>query len=296
MFTVSKRYLNNDDFVNKRRSQEQLQASEANLLINQDKSIYRVIDLTGGISGAFNGAQVSRFHLSVGGYHGAKMKRYQEVLDSVMFQEIQNFAVQLQQQQTYTPQMLEKLSVLNMLNTKYLILAPSAQGVITNTAALGNAWFVDEYKVVPNANAELQAIGNFNPGQTAIVDQRYQDQLNGLNITPDNAAKISLTAYEPDYLTYQSTAASPQLAVFSEIFYRGNEDWQAYIDGQPVQHMRANYILRAIVVPAGNHKIEFRFEPKTYHRGETIALISSILLFGGVSVAFFMESRKKQKV
>jgi hypothetical protein len=293
MFTVSKRYLNNDDFVNKRRSQEQVQASEANLLINRDKSIYRVIDLTGGISGAVNSADVSRFHLSVGGYHGAKMKRYQEVLDSVMLQEIQNFAVQLQQQQSYTPQMLEQLSVLNMLNTKYFILAPSAQGVITNPSALGNAWFVNEYKVVPNANAELKAIENFNPAQTAIIDQRYQAQLNGLNIASDNTAKISLTAYEPDYLTYQSTTANPQLAVFSEIFYRGNEDWQAYVDGQPVPHLRANYLLRAMVVPAGNHKIEFRFVPKTYYRGETIALISSILLFGGVAVAFFLESRKK---
>jgi hypothetical protein len=295
MFTVSKRYLNNDDFVNKRRSQEQVQASEANLLINQDKSIYRVIDLSGGIGGAINSADISRFHLSVGGYHGAKMKRYQEVLDSVMLQEIQNFAVQLQQQQTYTPQMLEQLSILNMLNTKYLILAPSAQGVITNTAALGNAWFVDEYKVVPNANAEIQAIAGFSPARTAIVDQRYQSQLSGLSIMPDNAAKISLSAYEPDHLTYQSTAASPQLAVFSEIFYRGNEDWQAFIDGKPVPHFRANYILRAMVVPAGSHKIEFRFEPKTYHRGETIALISSILLFGGVAVAFLSGVEKKKE-
>jgi hypothetical protein len=295
MFTVSKRYLNNDDFVVKRRAQEQVQATEADLLINQDKSIYRVIDLTGGISGAINSANASRFHLSVGGYHGAKMKRYQEVLDSVMLQEIQNFAVQLQQQQSYTPQMLQGLSVLNMLNTKYFILAPSTQGVITNTSALGNAWFVDDYKLVPNANAEIQAIRNFNPANTAIIDQRYLNLLNGLAISPDSSASIRLTNYEPDYLTYESNTASPQVAVFSEIFYRGNTDWQAYIDGQPVQHFRANYILRAMVVPAGKHKIEFRFEPKTYHQGETIALISSILLFGGVATAFFLESRKKVK-
>jgi hypothetical protein len=295
MFTVSKRYLNNDDFVNKRQAQSQVQPTDADLLINQDKSIYRVIDLTGGISGITSSAQASRFHLSVGGYHGAKMKRYQEVLDSVMQQEIQNFAVQLQQQQSYTPQMLEQLSVLNMLNTKYLILAPSAQGVITNRSALGNAWFVNAYKVVPNADAELRALADFSPARTAIVDQRYQNQLNGLNITPDNTAQISLTAYEPDYLTYESTAASPQLAVFSEIFYRGNQDWQAYIDGQAVPHFRANYILRAMVVPAGKHKIEFRFVPKTYQMGETIALISSILLFGGVAMAFFLESRRKRE-
>jgi hypothetical protein len=295
MFTVSKRYLNNDDFVVKRRAQEQIQATEADLLINKDKSIYRVIDLTGGIGGAINSASASRFHLSVGGYHGAKMKRYQEVLDSVMLQEIQNFAVQLQQRQSYTPQMLEQLSVLNMLNTKYLILAPSAQGVITNPSALGNAWFVNEYKIVPNANAELEAIQDFNPDRTAIIDQRYQHLLNGLNITPDSSAAIRLTSYQPDYLTYESDAASPQLAVFSEIFYRGNQDWQAYIDGQPVPHFRANYLLRAMVVPAGKHKIEFRFVPDTYYRGETIALISSILLFGGVAVAFFLEAKKRGK-
>lgn len=294
MFTVSKRYLNNDDFVIKRRAQEQVQATEADLLINQDKSIYRVIDLTGGIGGAINSASASRFHLSVGGYHGAKMKRYQEVLDSVMLNEIQNFAMQLQQQQSYTPQMLEQLSVLNMLNTKYLILAPSTQGVVTNTSALGNAWFVDEYKVVPNANAEIQAIEDFNPARTAIVDQRYQSLLNGLNIIPDSSATISLPSYVPDQLTYESTASSTQLAVFSEIFYRGNQDWQAFIDGQPTPHFRANYILRAMVVPAGKHKIEFRFEPKTYHQGETIALISSMLLFGGVAVAFFLEARKRE--
>ena len=152
-----------------------------------------------------------------------------------------------------------------------------------------------EYTLVPNADEEIKALTDFNPARTAIIDRRFANQLNGIKITPDTAASITLTAYEPDHLTYQSKAGSAQVAVFSEIYYQGKGDWQAYIDGQPQPHFRVNYVLRGMIVPAGAHKIEFRFAPQTYASGETIALICSILLFSGVGVALFLDTRKRKE-
>lgn len=290
-FSVSKRYLNDGDFVSKSRATQQIQATEADLQILQDTTYYRVADLTGSF---FDNALPSYFHHSVTGYHAAKMLRYQELTESGLAPEIQQFVTQLQSK-NFSPDSLKPFPVLNMLNVKYFILAPSAQGVLTNPNHLGNAWLVKDYKLVADANAELKAIQDVDPAQTAIVDERFKEFLNGLTITPDPNASIKLTAYAPNQLTYESNAGSPQLAVFSDIYYRGNDNWQAYVDGKPQPHFRANYVLRAMVIPAGKHRIEFRFTSSTYTIGETIALISSVLLFGGVAAVVFLESRKKKR-
>jgi hypothetical protein len=294
LFSVGKRYLNNDDFVTKRKAQQEVQPSEANNVILQDKTLhYRVLDLTRGLN-ILKDATPAFFHKTISGYHAARMMRFQELTDSVLFAELQTFANELNTAKNFTPAMFSKLNVLNMLNTKYLILAPSANGAIQNPNALGNAWFVNEYTLVPDANAEIEAISGFNPAQTAVIDKHYQPLLNNLQIGVDSAASITLSAYAPDHLTYQTSASSPQLAVFSEMYYQGNNDWQAFVDGQVQPHFRADYVLRAMVVPAGKHTIEFRFIGNTYKQGETIALICSILLFGAVGIAFYFENKKNR--
>lgn len=288
LFSVDKRYLNNDKFVAKRQARGP-EPTAANLAIQRDTTYYRVFNLT---VSPFEDGLTSYFHLSIGGYHAAKLQRFQEVSDSVLFPELNRLMSSLQSKAP-SPDLFNQLPVLNMLNTKYFILGEEAQAVLQNPAALGNAWFVEEYQVVPNANEELQAIKNFNPARTAYVNRKFEPLLNKLAIRPDSAARIRLAAYNPDHLTYNASAATPQLAVFSEVYYQGGNNWQAYVDGKPVPHVRANYLLRALVVPAGTHKIEFVYTAHSFERGETIALVSSILL--SVFLAGFVFMNTKQK-
>ncbi len=276
-FLVDKRVLNNDDFVSKQTAQEGVYApTPADEEILKDKGLsYRVFDNS---TSTFQDAHASYYHKSVGGYHGAKLKRFQEVVENQLGKNPPN------------------VQVLNMLNTKYFILQnpQTNQPVVQqNPEALGNAWFVRDYKLVAKADEEMAALGTFNPRNTALVDKRFESFLNGLTITPDSAAnRIALTAYKPNALTYQSTTTSPQLAVFSEIYYRGNEDWKAFVDGKETPHFRANYLLRAMVVPAGTHTIEFKFAPAAVSVGHTIDLISSILLVIFVVGAVVLEGRR----
>lgn len=185
-----------------------------------------------------------------------------------------------------------------MLNTKYFI-APG-QGDLQaqlNPGALGNAWFVDEFKMVQNADEEIAALEKFDPKKTAFVDVRFEDQVKDLKIKKDPQASISLSAYKPNELVYESKASSDQLAIFSEIYYvnPNRSEWKAYIDGKEVPHFRANYVLRALVIPAGEHKIEFKFDSRVYKDGETIALICSLLLLIGLGYASYREVKQKEK-
>lgn len=258
MWPVNKRYLNNDHFERASKNKNAVfTPSQADLSIMQDQSLgYRVMNTS---LSTFNDASTSYFHHSIGGYHGAKMKRYQELIEN----QISN----------------NNMQVLNMLNTKYFIVrgqegsGPMAQ---QNPGALGAAWFVMEYKMVPDADAEMKALDDFQPAQTAIVDQRFGDLLQGFNPVFDSTAVIRHTDYKPNHLTYETETASEQLAVFSEIYY--DKGWKAFIDGQPVPHFRVNYVLRAMRIPAGKHKLEFKFEPAVYYTGEKIALAGSVLL------------------
>jgi uncharacterized membrane protein YfhO len=149
---------------------------------------------------------------------------------------------------------------------------------------------VKNYKIVANADSEITALTGFTPRETAIVDKRFEGQLNGLQINFDSLGTIKLTDYKPNHLTYKSSAASEQLAVLSEVYY--DKGWNAFIDGKPVPHFRVNYVLRAMRVPAGNHTIEFRFEPSVYYTGEKISLAGSAILLILFSAGIFMEFRK----
>jgi hypothetical protein len=270
MWPVNKRYLNDSNFTKATKNKQVFVPSQADLAIMEDKTLgYRVMNTT---VSTFNDASTSYFHHSIGGYHGAKLKRYQELIEGQISK--------------------NNMAVLDMLNTKYFIVnGGEGQGPIVqqNPGALGAAWFVKEYKLVANADSEMAALTNFKPADVAIIDKRFEDKLNGLTINFDSTATIQLTDYSANHLTYSTTATSEQLAVLSEIYY--DKGWNAYVDGQPAQHLRVNYVLRAMRVPAGNHKIEFKFEPLVYVNGERIALIGSLMLMLLFVTVVFREIR-----
>ncbi len=274
MFGVSKRYLNNDDFVSKQAAQTQFSPSPADQQILQDPDPdYRVLDV---LRNTFNNAEASYYHKSIGGYHGAKLRRYQELIERQIAKANPN------------------PGILNMLNTKY-ILTRDQQGnpaVQQNPDALGHAWFVDNYKIVPNADAEMSALDSLQPRRAAVLDQRFSKELAGLTIQPDSVSVITLSSYKPNELTYESNAQSEQLAVFSEIYYNVRDDWKVTIDGKPASLLRADYVLRALRVPAGKHTIVFKFDPISVSTGHTIDLISSILLVALLLGAVFVSVRR----
>lgn len=256
LWSVNKRYVNDDDFIRKNLVTVPFQPTAADELIMKDiDPDFRVMNMT---VSPFNDASTSYFHKSIGGYHGAKLRRYQELIEHHLAK--------------------NNMNVYNMLNTKYFIVAgedrqPTVQ---INMQAMGNAWFVNDVKMVKNADEEINALTSFSPAETAIVDKRFEADLKGHIITKDSTSSISLTEYKPNHLTYESNTGSDQLAVFSEIYY--DKGWNAYIDGKPAPYFRANYVLRAMIVPSGKHKIEYRFEPTVYRTGEKISLASSLLL------------------
>jgi hypothetical protein len=253
MWIVNKRYLKDDNFIAKRKVEQPFVKSIADQQILQDKDInYRVYNTT---VSPFNDASTSYFHKSIGGYHGAKLKRYQEIIDKYLS--------------------VGNINIFNMLNAKYFIIkgqnnSPVAQ---LNNAAFGNAWFIDQVIDVENTDQELDSIGVVDLKTKAVIDKRYQYST---SFSFDSLATINLTSYKANHLVYQSSSTTDQLAVFSEIFY--DKGWNAYVNEKLVPHYRANYILRAMNVPAGNNKIEFKFEPKTFKTGEQISLASSVIL------------------
>jgi len=270
LWQVDKRYLKNDDFVSARQNKAAFAPSQADQMILSDPDPnFRVLNTS---VSTFNDATTSYHHKSIGGYHGAKLKRYQELIDSCISR--------------------NNMEVLNMLNTKYFIMR-SEQGPRPqqNPMAHGNAWFVDEMSLVPNADAELAALNRpgFSARQTAIIDQRFADEVADLALLPDSAAAITFKEYRPNYLKYSYTAAQPRLAVFSEIYFANG--WNAYVDGELKPHFRANYVLRAMALPAGDHTVEFKFEPQVYATGEKYSLAGSILmvLFVGGGLFFGMR-------
>ena len=184
-----------------------------------------------------------------------------------------------------------ELPVINMLNTRYIIYDLNS-APIRNPHPLGNAWFVADFKIVGNADDEILAMKNFNPSETAIVDQRFISHIHEVSLTKETGGKIELTEYQPNYLKYEYSASSARFTVFSDIYY--NKGWNAYIDGEPVSHFRVNYVLRALIVPEGKHTIEFKFEPKSYYTGNKISLASSLLLVLATLGYVFSLWRKRQ--
>lgn len=292
MWAVNKRYLNNDNFERKAVVENPYQPSNADKEIMRDaEDGFRVLNLT---VDPFSDASTSYFHHSVGGYHGAKLKRYQELIDYQISPEISRLydVLRSQTDMQLIQQALQGLHVLNMLNTKYFIIMASNGPIpLQNPYAMGPAWFVEEYELADNADEEITGLGDIDPAVTALIDKRFAEYVEGKTLSPNSGASIELTEYKPNHLTYSTRSSGEQLAVFSEVYYPNG--WTAYIDGEEMPHFRANWILRAMMVPAGEHSIEFKFQPKLYATGETISLASSVLLLLLVVVYAVLEVRKK---
>src|SRR6056297_498795 len=267
MWPVNKRYINKDNFVKAREIKQPYKPNTADQQILQDNSMhYRVFNTTARLD---QDARTSYFHNSLGGYHGAKMQRYQEMIDRHIGQ--------------------GNMDVINMLNAKYFITAQNNQKIAQrNPGALGNAWFVNKVKLVENADAEIAALNDFDPTKTAIVDQRFSNHVAD-SYAIDSAASIKLTSYSPKKLEYKTKSKTKQLAVFSEVYYPAG--WEASIDGEPAKHIRVNYILRALEIPAGEHSVTFEFRPQSYYAGRNISLASSIILILFVIGVFGVEIR-----
>lgn len=281
MWSVNKRYLDDSDFApRKNYAKRAPNAADKEILKDKDPN-YRVLNFHGGnIERTFNESQTSFFHKSVGGYHAAKLRRYQDLISKRIQPEMQQVIESLQGDSATSATFdsaLRNAHTLNMLNTRYLIFSPD-QPVFRNEFTQGNAWFVKELQWVENADAELEAMNTLDTRIAAVVDSRFRPAVGDWSYSPDTAASIRLTAYSPNELKYAYNASTPQLAVFSEIYYNSGKGWKAYIDGQFAEHFRANYVLRAMKLPAGQHEIVFRMEPASYARGELIALITSIVL------------------
>jgi len=271
MMPVNKKYFNNNNFSSKKEASAPFQEMPVDKEIKKDKDLYyRVLN----IQNPFNDARTSYFHKSVGGYHGAKMKRYNELYSYAIEPEIQLFREKAKSIESLDS-LTALLPVVNMLNTKYLIYDLNSPP-LTNPHALGNAWLVKETKIVSNANEEISSLDKFDPKSTAIVNKNSEKALSGFK-SGSGEGQIKLTEYQPNYLKYEATVNSgPQLAVFSEIYYP--KGWKSFIDGKETEHLQVNYVLRGMIIPAGNHQVEFKFEPASYYTGNKVSLASSILL------------------
>ena len=271
LISVNKKYVNEGDFKPSRRVEKPFTASNADKEILKDKSHFRVANFA---TDPMQDGSTSYFHQSIGGYHAAKMGRYNELFN---YQIAKN-----------------NMQVINMLNTKYFIV-PDKQGekqAQLNTDANGNAWFVENVKVVNSANEEIQALDSLNTKTTAVIDKSKIERKIQFNIQKDSTASIQLLSYDVTTLNYQSKTEKEQFAVFSEIYYK--DGWNAYVDGKLTPHYRVNYVLRGMIIPAGEHKIDFKFEPKVIQKGGLISLASYGLLILITLGWLFYDKRKKK--
>ncbi|MDY3266301.1 MAG: hypothetical protein SOX26_01980 [Phocaeicola sp.] len=298
MWGVNKRYLYDSQFVAKgSEMQPYLKPSETDKEILKDKSLdYRVLNLA---VNTFNENSTAYWHKSIGGYHAAKLRRYQEIIEEHIQGEMNGIFTKLTEAGGDMSKVeADAFPVLNMLNTRYFIL-PLQGGQtapVFNPYANGNAWFVDDVKYVDNANEEIDALHDTNPLYTAIVDKKFAEQIKlpvvSDNVSSDTLRNVILTDYQPNALKYEVDSKNGGVVVFSEIYYPG---WISYIDGKEIEHGRADYILRAMNVPAGKHQIEFRFDPKSLHTTETIAYTAlAILALGAIAVCFLWYRKQKR--
>jgi hypothetical protein len=278
-WTVDRRYLNADKFVRPAVIQKSFTPTVADQAILQDKSYYRVYNRNGI---TFNdNSPTSYFHKSIGGYHGVKLKRYQEFIDTTLSKNFENVDQDLTAISAKAQSLEEFQSVfknasgLNMLNAKYMIYNPEAPPIL-NPYALGNAWFAEKPVFVENANQELSATKMFDPSREVLIDNIFKDQITKSSYPVLENEKIELTSYQPDELVYKYSAKEEKLVVFSEIYYPAG--WNSYIDGKESKYFRTDFLLRGMVVPAGDHEIKFEFKPASYYTGNKISLASSLLL------------------
>jgi hypothetical protein len=274
LWTVDKRYLNKKDFTTETEA-ELYKKSVADKEILQDPDIsYRVFTL----NNPFAETSVSYYHHSVGGYHAVKLRRYQELIDHRLSGELAAIKQAFQKPQVTLAdiqQVFLSTPSLNMLNTRYVIYNPE-QPPVVNPFTFGNAWFVSNVNIVENADAEIATLNTMDPLKTAVVDKRFSGELNGFIPQTDSTATIVLDSYRPNHLVYTAKTQSEQLALFSEIYYQPG--WNVTVDGNPAPHFRADWILRAMLIPAGEHKIEFDFRPEGYVITSCISVYSSFLM------------------
>lgn len=274
MWPVNKRFFNDSDFVTKKQNESYFkELPYEKMILDHDKDPnFRVLNIT---SSTFNDARTSYRLKSIGGYSGAKLRRYQDLID----QHISRY----------------NMEVLNMLNTKYFIVkgnnGPTAQ---LNPDAYGNAWFVDTVLIVNTPNEESDALNNLDLRHQAVTDAKFGKFVE-YHPQDDPMANIQLTEYTPDRLTYRSNSVSDGIAIFSEIYYPYG--WHAFIDNQPVEHFRADYTLRALNVPAGSHEISFEFHPDGLRKGNVVSMVCVVLMYGVIiaSIAMYFVNKKKEK-
>lgn len=292
LWGVNKRYLNNDNFVQEQKARNPFPIAKANKDIQKDNTEFRVLNLSGD---PFNEAGTSYYHHSIGGYHGAKMRRFQELIEFQIGNEISQLGTRLNslKSETGLDSVFIGLNALNMLNTKYLIYNPEASPLL-NSRAMGNAWIVSNYLLVDNADQEIAAIGKADLANLIVTDKKYQPLLENINTGKKGVSRLSLKSYSPNQLTYSYSGPGNQIAVFSEIYYP--KGWNAYIGDKMVPHFQANYVLRALVLQEGEYDITFKFEPVSYQRGKQISMASSFLLILLIGFVLFKNITLKKSI
>jgi len=271
LLIVDSHYIGKDNFVEADFYDKRFRQSTP--VIKDNDPHFRVLNTTTDLD---KDGSTSYLYKSLGGYHGAKLQRYQDVIDGYLSK--------------------GNVQVISMLNAKYVTGSRSGKlSVDRNPMALGNAWFVDSIIIAADNDAEYEALGNFNPKATVIVHQEFKQQLPALVAAPDSTRSIKLKKYGLDEISYTSNSQTDAPAIFSEIWYRGNQDWKAYIDGKYVDHFRANYLLRGLWIPKGEHEIVFKFEPNSFYTGKKISTAASSLILILVAIGFFFAYKSNNK-
>ncbi|NBT09384.1 MAG: hypothetical protein EBS98_11400, partial [Chitinophagia bacterium] len=275
LFQVNVKYLKSDSFIESNENENVFALSPLDIALKRDTTQYRVLDLRGGISNAFNGgALIAYHHKTVGGYNPAKLSIYQDLIENQWYK------------------FPNCMPTMNMLNTKYVISGDPALDTVVNKAALGNVWFVKGVQYEKGPAEVMKRLDNFNPKDTAIIEQK--DKIDGLNdIQVDEAAQITLVNNNNDEVNYKSISTKKQLAVFSEIYY--NLGWKAYIDNVETPIVKTNYVLRGLIVPPGIHNIRFEFKPTTIRTSIVASTIASILLWSSMAFMLVLAYKNKQK-
>jgi len=285
---IAKRYLNDSHFERKRNFNNLVQPTAADNMILADKSYFRVLDASVNI---FNDSKPSYFHKNIGGYHAAKLRRYQELINMQIEGEIGQLFGAFGRAKTFEEiaPTIDSLGVLNMLNMKYVIYNKDAAPLVNNKCN-GNAWFVNKIHIAADANEEMKLIGEINAKTELVIDKEFAAQV-PTTLNADSTARIALKSYNPNRLVYSFSSATDQMAVFSEIYY--DKGWNAYVNGEKAPYVRANYLLRAMPLKKGTYDVEFKFEPNSYKFGNIIALASSIVFIIGILIFGFIWYKKK---
>ena len=289
LYPIDKRYLNDSNFIPKKLHDKPFTASAADQYILKDESLdFRVLNLTKDV---FNDASTSYFHKSVGGYHGAKLRRFQDVISGYLNPEIRKFSAIFKNISTNAELILamQQQQTLNMLNTKYIIYNPETEP-LENPCAFGNAWIVNNIQWVDTPNEEFDAIGTTDLRHTAILHKEFMPEVNDYTVSDSITGQVILTSYKPNQLTYSFSATNDQLVVFSEIW--SDTGWKLFVDGKEHPLLRANYLLRSALIPGGEHQIVMKYEPAIWKVGNTIQLISSLIILICAVLAIVLQFRK----